>query len=146
MFAAAVLILLAAGCRSGAGGSGIGEFAAVEETPRAVISDAILNADVPKDGIAVGNGNPGLGLLRDIVRESAGQAVHLSIGALWCPGCRQEIPYKNKLIDDYAGRPLRGVSFYIESQEAYDKELKTLDGTRDRLEDRAHDNEGHPRG
>ena len=94
--------------------------------PRA-ISDAILNADVPKDGTAVGNGNPGLGLLRDIVRESAGQAVHLSIGALWCPGCRQEIPYQNKLIDDYAGRPLRVVSFYMESQEAYDKELKTLD-------------------
>lgn len=85
-----------------------------QENPRA-LSNAILNADKPRDGQAVViKENEGLKLLRTTITQEEGKVVHITIGATWCPGSQQEVPFQQSLAADYKGKPLRIVNFYLD--------------------------------
>ena len=85
-----------------------------QENPK-VLSDAILNADKPRDGQAVAlQENEGLKLLRSIIAKEKGKVIHLTIGATWCPAVQQEIPFQRSLALDYKKAPLRIVNFYMD--------------------------------
>ena len=85
-----------------------------QENPRA-LSNAILNADKPGDGQDISiKENEGLKLLRTIITQEEGKVVHITIGATWCPGSQQELPYQHSLAADYKEKPLRVVNFYLD--------------------------------
>ena len=85
-----------------------------QENPRA-LSNAILNADKPRDGQDITlKENEGLKLLRTIITQEEGKVVHITIGATWCPGSQQELPYQQSLAADYKEKPLRVVNFYLD--------------------------------
>lgn len=85
------------------------------ENPR-LLSNSILNGDGHRDGISIiQKKNEGLVLFRDIISKNAGCAVYISIGATWCQGTRQEIPFQKKLAEDFADRNLRIVNLYLDS-------------------------------
>lgn len=85
------------------------------ENPR-LLSNSILNGDGHMDGISViQKNNEGLELLRDIISKNSGFAVYISIGAAWCQGTRQEMPFQQKLAEDFADRNLRIVNLYLDS-------------------------------
>ena len=84
------------------------------EDPR-MLSNSILNGDGHGDGISViQKNNEGLELLRDIISKNSGFAVYISIGAAWCQGTRQEMPFQQKLAEDFADRSLRIVNLYLD--------------------------------
>lgn len=84
------------------------------EDPR-LLSNSILNGDGHGDGISViQKNNEGLELLRDIISKNAGCAVYISIGANWCQGTRKEMPFQQKLAEDFADRNLRIVNLYLD--------------------------------
>ncbi|MCQ2161301.1 MAG: hypothetical protein MJY97_09505, partial [Bacteroidales bacterium] len=90
------------------------EKKAFTEDPR-LLSNSILNGDGHRDGISViQKNNEGLELLRDIISKNAGRAVYISIGANWCQGTRQEMPFQQKLAEDFADRNLRIVNLYLD--------------------------------
>ena len=87
---------------------------AYQQNPK-TLSDAILNADKPRDGQAVAlKENEGLKLLRSIIEKDEGKVIHLTIGATWCPSVRHEIPFQRSLASEYEGLPLRIVNFYMD--------------------------------
>lgn len=83
-----------------------------QENPRA-LSNAILNADKPRDGQAIKE-NEGLKLLRSVIAQEEGKVVYVTIGATWCPAVRQEQPFQQSLAADEKGKPLRVVSFWLD--------------------------------
>lgn len=86
-----------------------------QENPR-TISDAILNADKPRDGQPIAmKENEGLKLLRSVIAREEKKVVYISIGANWCPGSRQEQPFQKRLAADEKGKPLRVVNFWLDS-------------------------------
>ena len=86
-----------------------------QENPR-TISDAILNADKPRDGQPIAmKENEGLKLLRSVIAREGKKVVYISIGANWCPGSRQEQPFQKRLAADEKGKPLRVVNFWLDS-------------------------------
>ena len=85
-----------------------------QQNPK-LLSDAILNADKPREGqMANVKANEGLALLSSIITKNEDKVVYVNIGAIWCPGTRYEIPYLQELAADYQGKPLRIVNFYID--------------------------------
>lgn len=87
---------------------------AYQQNPK-TFSDAILKADQPHDGQSIVlKENEGLKLLRSVIAKEEGKVVHITIGATWCPGVRQEIPFQRNLAADYQGKPLRVVNFYMD--------------------------------
>ena len=85
-----------------------------QQNPK-LLSDAILNADKPREGqIATVKANEGLALLRSIIAKNEDKVIYINIGATWCPGTKYELPYQQKLATDYHGKPLRIVNFYID--------------------------------
>ncbi|MBR2198899.1 MAG: TlpA family protein disulfide reductase [Fibrobacter sp.] len=86
-----------------------------QENPRA-LSEAILNADKPRDGQAiVMKENEGLKLLRSVIAQEEKKVVYVTIGATWCPASRQELPFQQSLAADEKGKPLRVVNFWLDS-------------------------------
>ena len=86
-----------------------------QENPRA-LSEAILNADKPRDGQAiVMKENEGLKLLRSVIAQEEKMVVYVTIGATWCPASRQELPFQQSLAADEKGKPLRVVNFWLDS-------------------------------
>ena len=86
------------------------------QNPR-ILSDAILKADKPRDGKdVVIKENEGLKLLREIITKENGKVVYITIGAKWCPGSLNNIPYQQSLAADYQGKPLRIVNFYLDNK------------------------------
>lgn len=84
------------------------------EDPR-LLSNSILNGDCPKDGISViQKNNEGLELLRDIISKNADHAVFISIGATWCRGTRQEMPFLQKLAADFVNMDLIIINLYLD--------------------------------
>lgn len=89
------------------------EKRAFRDNPR-ILSEAILNGDKAKDGVSTFNKeNDGLKLLRDVIVKSDGYVVYISIGASWCSGTIQEMPFQLQLAEIYNGKPLRIVNFYL---------------------------------
>ena len=87
---------------------------AYQQNPRA-LSDAILNADRPRDGQDLDTKeNEGLKLLRSIISKEEGKVVYVCVSATWCPGTQQELPYQQSLAADYKGKPLRIVNLYMD--------------------------------
>ena len=87
-----------------------------QQNPR-VLSDAILNADRPRDGQDITlKENEGLKLLRSLISQEEGKVIHITIGATWCPGTQQEIPFQQSLAADYKGKPLRVVNFFLDDR------------------------------
>ena len=87
-----------------------------QQNPR-VLSDAILNADKPRDGQDITlKENEGLKLLRSLISQEEGKVIHITIGATWCPGSQQEIPFQQSLAADYKGKPLRVVNFFLDDR------------------------------
>jgi len=85
-----------------------------QENPRA-LSEAILNADKPRDGQVIAmKENEGLKLLRSVIAREDGKVVYVSIGATWCPASRQELPFLYGLAVDEKGKPLRVVNFWLD--------------------------------
>ena len=85
-----------------------------QQNPK-LLSDAILNADKPREGqMANVKPNEGLALLRSIITKNEDKVIYINIGATWCPGTRQELPYLQELATAYQGKPLRIVNFYID--------------------------------
>ena len=85
-----------------------------QENPRN-LSDAILNADKPRDGQdIVMKENEGLKLLRSVIARKEGNVVYVTIGATWCPASRQELPFQRSLAADEKGKPLRVVNFWLD--------------------------------
>ena len=85
-----------------------------QENPRA-LSNAILNADKPRDGQAiVMKENEGLKLLRSVIAPEEGKVVYVTIGATWCPASRKEVPFQQSLASDEKGKPLRVVNFWLD--------------------------------
>lgn len=81
-----------------------------------LLSDAILNADRPREGqVADMKRNEGLVLLRSVIAQNEDKVTYIDIGATWCPGTRQELPHQLKLAEDYQDKPLRVVNFYIDN-------------------------------
>lgn len=93
-----------------------------------VLSNAILNADRPKDfgNVSLAE-NQGLKLLRDYLKEDAGKVVYINIGAEWCQGCVEERPYQRALADTLAGKPLKILNL-IFSRNGFDDGIGTPDG------------------
>lgn len=88
---------------------------AYQQNPRS-LSDAILNADKPRDGQTVAvKENEGVKLLRSMIEQEERKVVFICIGATWCPGVRQEFPYLLSLAEKFQGRPLRIVNFFIDN-------------------------------
>ena len=88
---------------------------AYQQNPRS-LSDAILNADKPRDGqTVVVKENEGVKLLRSMIEQEERKVVFICIGATWCPGVRQELPYLLSLAEKFQGRPLRIVNFFIDN-------------------------------
>ena len=86
----------------------------MQENPQA-LSNAILNADKPRDGQAiVMKENEGLKLLRSVIAEEEEKVVYVTIGATWCPALRQEVPFQQRLAADEKGKPLRVVNFWLD--------------------------------
>ncbi len=91
-----------------------------QENPR-LLSDAILNADRPKDGDpATFKKNEGLELIRSVLSGSEGKVVHICIGASWCIGTQQEKPFLNQMAQDYSGQSVRFVNFYLDNDPTFD--------------------------
>lgn len=89
------------------------EKKAFRDNPR-LLSEAILNGDKVKDGNSTFNKeNEGLKLLRDIISRNEDNVVYISIGASWCAGTRQEMPFQLELAEKYNRKPLRIVNFYL---------------------------------
>ncbi len=87
-----------------------------QQNPR-ILSDAILNADKPRDGQDnFIKENEGLKLLREIITNEKEKVVYITIGAKWCPGSLSNIPYQQSLASDYQGKPLRIVNFYLDNK------------------------------
>lgn len=85
-----------------------------QENPRA-LSNAILNADKPRDGQAIIlKENEGLKLLRSVIAQEEGKVVYVTIGATWCPASRKEVPFQQSLASDEKGKPLRVVNFWLD--------------------------------
>ncbi|MBE6223164.1 MAG: hypothetical protein E7125_06880 [Bacteroidales bacterium] len=85
-----------------------------QENPRA-LSNAILNADKPRDGQALTiKENEGLKLLRSVIAQEEGKVVYITLGATWCPAVRQEQPFQQSLAADEKGKPLRVVNFWLD--------------------------------
>ena len=85
-----------------------------QQNPK-LLSDAILNADKPREGqVANIKRNGGLALLRSIIAKNEDKVIYINIGATWCPGTEYEVPYQQKLASDYHGKPLRIVNFYLD--------------------------------
>ena len=85
-----------------------------QENPK-LLSDAILNADKPREGqMANIKPNEGLAMLRSIIAKNEDKVIYVNIGATWCPGTKQELPYLQELAAAYQGKPLRIVNFYID--------------------------------
>ena len=85
-----------------------------QQNPK-LLSDAILNADKPREGqVANIKPNGGLALLRSIIAKNEDKVIYVNIGATWCPGTKQELPYLQELAAAYQGKPLRIVNFYID--------------------------------
>lgn len=81
-----------------------------------LLSDAILNADRPREGqLADVKRNEGLALLRSVIAKNEDKVVYVNIGATWCPGTRHELPHQLELAEDYQDKPLRIVNFYIDN-------------------------------
>ena len=85
-----------------------------QENPR-TLSNAILNADKPRDGQALTiKENEGLKLLRSVIAQEDGKVLYVTIGATWCPAVRQEQPFQQSLAADEKGKPLRVVNFWLD--------------------------------
>ena len=85
-----------------------------QQNPK-LLSDAILNADKHREGqMANIKPNEGLALLRSIIAKNEDKVIYVNIGATWCPGTKQELPYLQELAAAYQGKPLRIVNFYID--------------------------------
>ena len=85
-----------------------------QQNPK-LLSDAILNADKPREGqVANIKPNEGLALLRSIIAKNEDKVIYVNIGATWCPGTKQELPYLQELAVAYQGKPLRIVNFYMD--------------------------------
>ena len=96
-----------------------------QENPRA-LSNAILNADKPRDGQTIAlKENEGLKLLRSVIVQEEGKVVYITIGATWCPASRQELPFQRSLAADEKEKPLRVVNFWLD-EGADDLESITL--------------------
>ncbi len=81
-----------------------------------ILSDAILNADKPQDGQGgFIKENEGLKLLKEIIAKEKEKVVYITVGAKWCPGSVNNIPYQQSLAADYQGKPLRIVNFYLDN-------------------------------
>lgn len=89
---------------------------AYRQNPKS-LSDAILKADTPRDGqmIAVQE-NDGLKLLRSIIAQEERKVIYICIGATWCPGSQQELPYQLRMAEKYLGKALRIVNFYLDNE------------------------------
>ncbi len=53
----------------------------------------------------------------DSLKDLAGDVVVLEFWATWCGPCRETIPHMNKLVDKYAGKPVRFIAVTDESEE-----------------------------
>lgn len=84
-----------------------------KENPR-LLSDAILQADRPREGQATVKANEGLNLLRSVIEKAEEKVIYINIGVTWCPGTRHEIPYLLELADTLKGESLRIVNFYLD--------------------------------
>ena len=96
-----------------------------QDNPKA-LSNAILNADKPRDGQTIAlKENEGLKLLRSVIVQEEGKVVYITIGATWCPASRQELPFQRSLAADEKEKPLRVVNFWLD-EGADDLESITL--------------------
>ena len=85
-----------------------------QDNPKA-LSNAILNADKPRDGQTIAlKENEGLKLLRSVIVQEEGKVVYITIGATWCPASRQELPFQRSLAADEREKPLRVVNFWLD--------------------------------
>jgi len=50
------------------------------------------------------NQSLGKNLVKDIIDGNPNKVIYIDIWSSWCPGCRQNMPYSNKLIKDFAGK------------------------------------------
>ncbi len=81
-----------------------------------VLSNAILNADKPKEGlIGYPKENEGLRLLRQLITKEKGRIIYIAIGASWCPGSQQELPFLKKLAANFQNEAIRFVNFWIDN-------------------------------
>jgi thiol-disulfide isomerase/thioredoxin len=99
--------LIAAGLLAGASGCGPAK-------PRGPAPDFAVKALLQAD-------RPALASLKDL----GGQAVVLEFWATWCGPCRETLPSMNKMIDSFAGRPVRFISVTDEPRETVEAFLKT---------------------
>lgn len=59
------------------------------------------------------------------LREFRGQAVVLEFWATWCGPCVELLPHMNKMVDAFAGRPVRFISITDETRAPVEEFLKT---------------------
>ena len=88
---------------------------AYAENPK-ILSDAILHADLPREGqLSSVKENEGLKLMRSVIAQNEDKVVYIQIGATWCPGTRHEIPFEVEMAEAYKDQPLRIVNFYLDN-------------------------------
>ncbi len=74
-----------------------------------------MNADKPKEGlIGYPKENEGLRLLRLLITKEKGRIIYIAIGANWCPGSQQELPFLKKLAANFQNEAIRFVNFWID--------------------------------
>ncbi len=61
--------------------------------------------------------HPFLDLLNDIIQQSGGQVLYISLGAAWCEPCILQKKGQNRLIEEFKGQPLRVIAIYMDPEE-----------------------------
>ncbi|MBR5018707.1 MAG: redoxin domain-containing protein [Bacteroidales bacterium] len=61
--------------------------------------------------------HPFLDMLNDIIQQSGGQVLYISLGAAWCEPCILQKKGQNRLIEEFKGQPLRVIAIYMDPEE-----------------------------
>lgn len=74
------------------------------------------------------NQSAGKNLVKEIIEGNPNKVIYIDIWSSWCPGCRQNMPYSNKLIKDFTGKDVEFIFINVlDNIDSWKKMIKELE-------------------